>query len=220
MIMHSFTAFVVSVTLSYGVLLPRSFGADSHETRVANIVSGLNARRDSLIQSLDELEISFHAYNLPTQTISEARQHLAAMLNSKAWRDLNSRSTKTQKVAISVLDRFLHSAYEKYSDSRRELAIVKKAEFEVWARANPEAAKIIELQRRVQSAESTAFSAQQDANRAREAASSAQSEAQNAQWLAREAEKRSREASQRANDAERKSERAEDSLRSHGLHSW
>ena len=198
-------ALLVSVTFA--------LAAGSHEERVAKATADFTAQRDKALQSLAELEVSLKAHDIVSKDIAAARKTLDEMMESRAWRDLSSRSTKTHREARTTLDRHLKTARNQLAVPRQQLALIKKAEFEAWARANPEAAKLLEIQRRTEAAESAAMNAQWQAQQAEAAAAQAQADAQQAQWQAQEAENRARNAQQR-------SQRAEDALWQHGINSW
>lgn len=199
------SALLATVTLA--------FGAGSHDERVESAKAELIAKRDRLLQSLAELEVSLKAHGVESKDIDLARASLSEMMESRAWRDMASRTTKTREAARATLEQYLKTADEQLSAPRKQLALIKKAEFEAWARANPEAAKLLEIQRRTEAAESAAMNAQWQAQEAEAAAARAQADAQQAQWQAQEAERRARNAQQR-------SQRAEDALWQHGIHSW
>lgn len=188
--------------------------AGSHEERVAKVEADLKARRDRLLQSIAELDVSLRAHGVEANEIGLAIATLDEMVKvTPAWRDLKSRSTKTRDNAKATLDKYLKTASDQIAGPRQQLALIKKAEFEAWAQANPEAAKLLEIQRRAEAAESTAMNAEMQAQRARRDAEQAQDDAAQAQQQAQEADRKARASQQ-------KSERAEDALWRHGIHSW
>lgn len=177
-----------------------AIAAGSHEQRVAKAKADLTAKRDRALQSLAELEVSLKAHGIVSKDIAAARKTLDEMMKQpRAWRDFASRATKTQRQARATLEQYLKTARDQLALPRQQLALIKKAEFEAWARANPEAAKLLELQRRVEAAECAAMNAQSQAQQAEAAAAQAQADAQNAQ---------------------QRSQQAEDALRRHGIYSW
>ena len=198
-------ALLISATLA--------FGAGSHDERVEKAKTDMMAKRDNALQSLAELEVSLKAHGVESKEIAAPRKTLGEMMKTRAWRDLASRTTKTREAAKATLEQYLKTTNEQLVLPRNQLALIKKAEFEAWARANPEAAKLLEIERRVEAAESAAMNAQSQAEQAESAAAQAQAAAQQAQWQAQEAERRAR-------NAQQKSQRAEDALWEHGIHSW
>jgi hypothetical protein len=199
--------------LLLALVTTQTLAADSHEQRVAKVEADLRARRDRLIQSIAELDVSLQAHSIVSKEVVAARTNLNEMLKARAWRDLSSRSTKTHEGAKVALEKVLTTVEAQLTGPRQQLALIKKAECEAWARANPEAAKLLEIQRRAEAAEVAAMNAEMEAQNARSAAARAESEAQQAQWQAQEADRKARAAQQNSN-------RAEDALRQHGIHSW
>jgi hypothetical protein len=191
-----------------------AFAADSHKKRVAEQEANFKSRRDKLLQSIAKLDTSLQAHGVEAKEIALARATLNEMIKVTApWRDLKSRSTKTQHDGQANLDKYLMIANAQLAAPRHQLALIKKAEFEAWARANPEAAKLLEIQRRAEAAESAAMNAEMQAQKAIRGAAQAQRDAAEARQQAQEADYRARAAQQ-------KSARAEDALRQHGIHSW
>jgi len=111
------------------------------------------------------------------------------------------------------LDNYLKNANEQRHAPRPQLAIIKKAEFEAWARANPQAAKLLEIERRAAAAEAAASDAESAAGSAQAAAARAQADAQQAQQQAEEADRRAR-------NAEQEAQRSKNAQWRHGIHSW
>ena len=185
-----------------------ALGADSHGERVARAKAEFTAKREKTLRSIAELEVSLEAHGVVSKDVAAARETLDEMMKSRAWRDLASRTTKTQREARVTLEQFLKTAREQTAAPRQQLALIKKAEFEAWARANPEAAKLLEIQRRAEAAESAAMNAQWQAQEAEAAAARAQADAEQAQWQAQEAERRAREAERRARNAQQRSQQA------------
>ena len=97
------------------------------------------------------------------------------------------------------------------------LDTVIKAKHAAWARANPEEAKLQELEDRTAAAEFAARSAKFNAQQAIDSANRAKIEAENnAQWQ----QNRAAEAERKEKDSNRKADRAEDALNQHGIYSY
>lgn len=193
--------FFLTVFLLIGYSL--AFGQDSHQQRVAKAERELNAKRDRLLQSIETIEISLQAYEIDSEEIAKACALLEEMTNSAAlWRNFRSRETRTRRAANAKLENYLSRANVQFRIARRRLELVKQAEFDAWARKNPGAAKLIELERRIQSAQSQSVNAQQQAEQAQRAASRAQAQAEHALWEADSAGQRARRAEEKAQQAE------------------
>jgi hypothetical protein len=190
-----------------------ALGAGSHEQHVEQVKADLIAKRERALQSLAEMEVSLKAHGLESKAVAAARNILDDMMQAAAWRDLASRTTKTREAARAALDQYLKTADAQIAAPRKQLALIKKAESEAWARANPEAAKLLEIQKRAEAAESAALNAQWQAQAAEAAAAEAQADAEQAQRRAKEAERR-------ATDAEQRSHHAGDAFWQKGAQSW
>jgi len=204
-VMRRVVMFCVSASLFLTPLCTPA--GDTHEARVESEKTRLVDQRAAVLQSLAELEVSLRQYDIAaTNEVSAARDTLDRMLKDRAWRDLGSRETRSLQAAKAALDKYLADARTLVEGPRRQLALAKKAEYDAWARANPEAAKIRELEARIADAESEAMNAADRAEEAKRDAQRAQAAAQEAEWRSRQAERRSRD--------------AEDALMHHGISTW
>lgn len=205
---------VLALLMIAGIGATTGLAAGSHEERVAKLEADFKARRDMLLQSIAELDVSLQAHGVEAKGTALAKATLNEMSRAAAlWRDLKSRSTKTQQNAKASLEKYLRTANEQLAAPRQRFALIKKAEFEAWAQANPQAARLLEIQRRAEAAEAAARDAEMEARNARSAAARAESDAQDAQSEAQRADRRARAAQQR-------SDRAEDALWRNGIQSW
>lgn len=161
-----------------------TMGAESHEARVAKTKTDFLARRDAMLNSLAELDVSLQAHGIASPEIATVRTALKNMPQLIAWRDQSSRETKTREAANETLQRYLQSANAQLTVPRQQLERIKKAEYEAWAAANPGEARIDELRKRVVDAEDGALNAQRHAQNAEETAEKA---AQDASWAMQEA---------------------------------
>lgn len=199
-------------------------GADSQLERAARTQAELKSQREKALQCADELDASLTAYGLASPDIAAARKTLDAMMQQRdAWRSLTSRTTKTREAARASLEHYLRTARTQVAVAEQKLALIKKAEFEEWAKANPGAAKIVELEQRTKKAEAEAAAknaedesliAQGRAEDAQRAAAQAQRDADAA--LEKRAKPDPTEELYRQLDAD-KLRRAEEALRRNGI---
>ena len=204
---HSALMFVLVLCASI------SFGLDTHEKKVEQVKDTLKNRQQKLIDESNLLAVELVEYKIQSPSFTMATNKLSLMNNDRAWRDLSSRETRTCEQAKSKLNDAMDWVKVQLGEARKPVEMIKKAEYEAWARAHPEAAKIKELERRVASAESSAYNAEQESQTARNEAAKAQMDANNAAMAAQEAQND-------ANRAQRKAANAEGALQSHGIHSW
>lgn len=198
-------AVVVKSALIFAFGAAAAFSANPVEDHVNRMQDGLKAKRESLIQAIAELEVSLQAHGIVSKEVPEARATLDAMLKASAWRDLPSRTTKTRESARAALENYIATANKQLEAPRQQLLLIKKAEFEVWARANPEAARLLEIEKRAAKAES--------------AAADAAYAARNAQAAALDAQEQAEDADRRARNAQDESQRSKEILRRNGLDS-
>lgn len=179
-----------------------AFAGDSHKAKVRKIEADLKAKREEILLAAVELDVSLQAHGIKSKDITVARGILDNMLKSGTWRDLSSRTTKKREAAKAFLEKYLFHANQSLAIARGQLALIKKAEYDAWARAHPEQAKLREIEKRVKAAQNAAMNAQWQAQDAQAAAERAERAAQEAQSQAAEAERRARNAQRRAQDAE------------------
>ena len=178
---------------------PQVRKTDSYDVRLQSIGDELTRCRQGVLAAAIYVDAGLRAHGIQSPSISPATNALQKMMqDSAAWRDLASRSTRTQQQAETRLSHYIQEANASLNDARRQLALVKKAEYEAWARGHPEAAKIKELEERTRAAENAADDAQsRSLNAQREAniaAEQMRSQVNNARVEADEANRRSRDA--------------------------
>lgn len=190
------------------ILFPVSltFCADSHEQRVEKTRAELTTRRNGMLLSLADLDAFLKARGIKSKEIIAAHAILNKMHEARAWRDIASRSTKTRKAAEATIKALLAKADEQLIIPRQQFARIKKAEFQAWARANPEAATLLEMKKLSEQARIASFNAQWSAQDAEDAAE----EAQQSQWRAEAA----------AAEAREERRRTEKALRQHDMNAW
>lgn len=193
---HILTIFLLLTTSA-------AFSQGKHDVRINNTENNLNNHREKKLQECAELEASLKERGIQAKEIDEARKLLEKMTNDKNnWRNLKSRSTSTYKAAEEALYRYLSDASKKLTVPKTQLAALEKAEFDAWARQNPGAAKVLELEKRVKAAEKKARNAEDEASSALAVAKEAQFEANQSRIQAEEAKWKARQAENRAIEAE------------------
>ncbi len=178
-----------------------SAGVEQFEDKVQRIRDGLTKRQQDLLYEANNLDVELRAHGVQSPSIPAATNVLKKMLSdSAAWRDLASRSTRTHEYCKQRLGAYIQQASTILEDPRRQLTLIKNAEYEAWARAHPEAARINELQKRTIAAQAAAEDAQQQARDASDSANLANEEATKARTEAKEAVERAKRAQQDADD--------------------
>jgi len=195
-------AFRFALAVALVILLAAPLAAGSHEARVKRAKDAFLARRAAVGKDLESIADSYLQYGLDTNNLQTIRKTLSELDRSNAWRDLASRETRTQNKADAVLNELFISVNQQLATARKEVEKIKKAEFYKWARQNPAAAKLLELERRIQQAEA-------DASTAGWAAEQAQRDAESAQWKAQQADQQAQQAEWDAARANRRARRAE-----------
>jgi hypothetical protein len=179
----------------------------SRNTQV-DVDSQLRQTIDGLLKRASTLEAALREYNVNVPDINNARKTLADMEKSECWRDLGSRTTTKRRQAGYNLGKYLYDAQALLNVAQERLNEQKERAYRAWAIKHPEEAKALErnmeVERRLQKAESTAREAQARAESAEAAAGAAIDAADKAQRTADDANAKANAA--RAREASRASE--------------
>lgn len=186
---------------------------DTYLAKVETVRQSFMDKARAVVSAADEIDLGLQRYDWKSKATDQARLIVTNMFKASAWRDLPSRDTKRYKDAVSALQRYIDEGNYHIQLGRKELAEFKEAEYQAWARAHPEEARALEIQKRLQAAENAAVNAQMQAGAAQSAARRAGQEAEQASQDAQAAKRQ-------AQESDRKAGRAEDSLRQHGIYSW
>ena len=143
----------LAMVLAMIPILCTSGGVKSFEEKVQRDRDRIVQRQDTLLNETLGVDAELRARNVVSPAIAAATNLLGRMsYDSAAWRGLESRSDRIREQAKAKLASYLAQADKLLGDARRELAPIKQAEYDAWARANPEAAKLDELQKSIRHA--------------------------------------------------------------------
>jgi hypothetical protein len=192
-----------------GLLAARCLAADSYDesslrysidgdlrwrnTQI-DVADQLRQTIDVLLTRASTLEAALHEYNASVPDISNARKTVADMEKSEYWRDLGSRTTSKRRQAGYNLGKYLYDANALLDVAQERLNEEKRRAYQSWAIKHPEEAraleKSLEIEQRLQKAESEASAAKEQARAAQSAADAAGNAAYDAQKAADEANER------------------------------
>ncbi len=188
----------------FALLVVQGYAAptnDTHLIKVERARKSLMNQASVLSSAADELDSELAKFQKQSENTVKVRTVITNMLaNVAAWSELNARDTRRHDGAKKRLEGLLKEARGHLDSGKKELAALKKAEYEAWARANPEAAMQLELQKRIAAAESAAQTASIAAQMASREAEDAARTARNAQMQAQEAERKAKDTERRTND--------------------
>lgn len=196
------------------------YAIDTHSIKVESIRQSLVDKAQTVLSGAEEIDKELERYKWKSKATQQARIVVTNMLMSSAWRNLPSRDTRKHNDAVETLQRLVDEANRYLETGRKELLAFKEAEYQAWAKAHPEEARTLELQKALRAAQSAAFNAEMQAQEAKTAARQAGEEAEEAKQQAQDAQNQAQRAQRQSQDAGNRATRAEDALFRQGINSW
>ena len=129
------------------------FAADSHNEKTEQLKRSLRGKRGTILRETVDLEIALKAHEITSKNIPKVREILNKMNKDLAWANLESRTTKTRKVAQSTLEKYLQDANSALHGAFRQLELIKIKEYEEWSRTHPAEARVFKLEESVKLAQ-------------------------------------------------------------------
>lgn len=184
--------------------------ADTHIELVYQLRTNLKGQGSILYRQVQDLRLALKQYDVQSQELDAAESILVDMAESPAWKALESRTTRVREKAEQDLTSFIVNAKSKIAVAEKRLELEKQLVYEQWARENPEEARMVELEKRIERAERLSRVALGRAEEAEYAAQRAESEAERAR-IAAENEFTERE--KRKHQSEELDRRARETMR-------
>lgn len=154
---------------------------DSHQVKTDALVRKYIQDAREVVNGADKIDLDLQRFGQKSKYAEQARLVARNMVYTAAWKDLRSRETRKNRSATIMIDRMFELANNHLVSGRKELAVLEEAEYAEWAKAHPEEAKSLDMQRRLQAAEEAAKNAALKAQAAEDAAKRASEEAIEAQ---------------------------------------
>lgn len=164
----------------------------------------LNARYMQLQYFYSMLEVAYveyTRYKLDIAKVNAVCANMRAATQIKAWKNYWERTTNIRRRANQELKDIIANVGIEVDNLFEPLVVIKRKEYDNWARLHPQSAANIALKKRLEKAEQQAADARKRAEDAEYSAISAMSEAAHARFRAQTAEQEAQAARQEAQES-------------------